>query len=130
MGDVDLLEGCTTRIDSSRAMTQVQAGAGADHHRRRTELDRDLGGIMAVIPGVDVARTIDFINQAEGTAEAVTTTKVLSRRSQPLPAAPLQRAIRHLIAAAAAAAAAEAAVVAAAAAILCIFLFSCSLSIS
>ena len=75
MGDVDLGEGCTTRIGSRRALTQVQSGAGADHHRRRSELDRDLGGILAVILGVDVARTIDFINQAEGTAEAVTTTK-------------------------------------------------------
>ena len=26
----------TTRIGSSRALTQVQAGAGADHHRRRS----------------------------------------------------------------------------------------------
>ena len=30
---------------------------------------------MAVILGVDVSRTIDFINQAEGAAEALTTTK-------------------------------------------------------
>ena len=30
---------------------------------------------MAVILGVDVSRTIDFINQVEGAAEAVTTTK-------------------------------------------------------
>ena len=75
MGDVDLGEGCTTRIGSSRALTQVQAGAGVDHHRRRSELDRDLGGKMAVILGGDVSRTIDFINQAEGAAEAVTTTK-------------------------------------------------------
>ena len=30
---------------------------------------------MAVILGVDVSRTIDFIYQAEGAAEAVTTTK-------------------------------------------------------
>ena len=75
MGDVDLGERCNTRIGSSRALTQVQAGAGDDHRRRRSELDRDLGGVMAVILGVDVARNIDFINQAEGAAEAVTTTK-------------------------------------------------------
>ena len=75
MGDVDLGEGCTTRVGSSRALTQVQAGAGADHLRRRSEPDRDLGGTMAVILGVDVSSTIDFINQAEGAAEAVTTTK-------------------------------------------------------
>ena len=75
MGDVDLGEGCTTRIGSSRASTQVQAGAVADHDHRRSQLDRDLGNIMAVILGVDVARTIDFINQAERTAEAVTTTE-------------------------------------------------------
>ena len=49
MGDVYLGEGCTTRIGSSRALTQVQVGAGAIHHRRRRELDRDLGGIMAFI---------------------------------------------------------------------------------
>ena len=30
---------------------------------------------MAVILGVEVSRTTDFINQAEGAAEAVTTTK-------------------------------------------------------
>ena len=65
-------ERCTTRIGSSRALTQVQAGAGADHHRRRSELDRDLGGGMAVILVVDIGWDI---NQAEGTAEAVTTTK-------------------------------------------------------
>ena len=75
MGDVKLGERCTTRIGSSRALAQVQAGAGADPHRRQSELNRDLGGIMAVILGVDVSRTIDFINQAEGAAEAVTTTK-------------------------------------------------------
>ena len=72
---MDLGERCTTRIGSSRALTQVQAGAGADRRRRRSELDRDLGGVVAVILGVDVARNIDFINQAEGTAKAVTTTK-------------------------------------------------------
>ena len=60
MGDVDLGVGCTTRIRSSRALTQVQAGAGADHHRHHSELDRDLGGVMAVILGVDVSRTIDL----------------------------------------------------------------------
>ena len=70
MEDVDLGEGWTTRIGSSRALTQVQAGAGADHHRRRSELDRDLGGIMAVILGVEASRTTDFINQSEGAAEA------------------------------------------------------------
>ena len=75
IGGVDLGEGWTTRIGSSRTLAQVQAGAGADHHRRRSELDRDLGCIMAVILGVDVSRTIDFINQAEGAVEAVTTTK-------------------------------------------------------
>ena len=52
-------------------MTQVQAGVGADHHRRRGELDRDLGGIMAVILGVEGSRTTDFINQAEGATEAM-----------------------------------------------------------
>ena len=72
MGDVDLGKRCATRIGSSRALTQVQAGAGADHRRRGSELDRDLGGVVAVILGVDVARNIDFMNQAEGTAEAVT----------------------------------------------------------
>ena len=61
MGDVDRGEGWTTRIGSSRALTQVQAGARADDHRRRNELDRNLGGIMAVILGVEVWRTIDFI---------------------------------------------------------------------
>ena len=75
MGDVDWGEGWTTRIGSSSALTQVQAGAGADHHRHRSELDRDLGGIMAVILGVEVSKTIDFVNQSEGAAEAVTTTK-------------------------------------------------------
>ena len=65
-------ERCTTRIGSSRALTQVQAGAGADHRRRRSELDRDLGGGMAVILVVDIGWDI---NQAEGTAEAITTTK-------------------------------------------------------
>ena len=65
-------ERCTTRIGSSRALTQVQAGAGADHRRRRSELDRDLGGVMVVILRVDIAWDI---NQAEGTAEAVNTTK-------------------------------------------------------
>ena len=70
MGDVDLGEGWTTRIGSSRALTQVRAGAGADLHRRRNELDRDLGGIMAVILGVEASRTADFINQSEGAAEA------------------------------------------------------------
>ena len=75
MGDVDLGEGRTTQIGSSRALTQVQAGAGDDHHRRRSELDRDRGGIMAVILGGEISRTTDFINQAEGTAEAVTSTK-------------------------------------------------------
>ena len=38
LGDMDLGEGCTTRIGSSRALAQVQAGAGADH-RRGSELD-------------------------------------------------------------------------------------------
>ena len=60
LGDVDLGERCNTRIGSSRALTQVQAGAGADHRRGRSELDRDLGGVMAVILGVDVARNIDL----------------------------------------------------------------------
>ena len=36
LGDVDRGEGWTTRIGSSRALTQVQAGARADHHRRRS----------------------------------------------------------------------------------------------
>ena len=72
---MDLGEGWTTRISSSRALTEVRAGAGVDHHRRYSELDRYLEGIMAVILGVEVSRTIDFINQAEGAAEAVTTTK-------------------------------------------------------
>ena len=70
MGDVDRGEGWTTRIGSSRALIQVQAGAGADHHCRRNELDRDLGGILAVILGVEASRTTDSINQAEGDAEA------------------------------------------------------------
>ena len=70
MGDADRGEGWTTRIGSSRALTQVQAGAGADHHRRSSELDRDLGGILAVILGVEASRTTDSINQAEGDAEA------------------------------------------------------------
>ena len=48
---MDLGEGCTTRIGSSRALTQVQAGAGTDHHRRRSELDRDLGGHNGRYPG-------------------------------------------------------------------------------
>ena len=48
----------------------MQAEAGADHHRRRSELDRDLGGILAVILVVEASRTTDSINQAEGTAEA------------------------------------------------------------
>ena len=72
---MDLGEGWTTRISSSRALTEVRAGAGVDHHRRYSELDRYLEGIMAVILGVEVSRTIDFINQAEGAAEAVTATK-------------------------------------------------------
>ena len=67
---MDLGKGWTTRIGSSRALTQVQAKAGADHHRRSSELDRDLGGIMAVILGVEVSRPTDFINQAEGAAVA------------------------------------------------------------
>ena len=75
MADVDLGEGWTTRISSSRALTEVRAGAGVDHHRRYSELDRYLEGIMAVILGVEVSRTIDFINQAAGAAEVVTTTK-------------------------------------------------------
>ena len=62
---MNLDEGWTTRIGSSRSLTQVQAAAEADHHRRRNDLDRDLGFIMAVILGVE----------AEGAAEAVTTTK-------------------------------------------------------
>ena len=70
LGDMDLGEGCTTRIGSSRALAQVQVGAGADHHRRRSELDRDLGGILAVTLGVEASRTTDSINQAEGAAEA------------------------------------------------------------
>ena len=75
LADVDLGEGWTTRISSSRALTEVRAGAGVDHHRRYSELDRYLEGIMAVILGVEVSRTIDFINQAAGAAEVVTTTK-------------------------------------------------------
>ena len=67
---MDRGEGWTTRIGSSRALTQVQAGAAADHHRRRSELDRDLGGILAVTLGVEASRTTDSINQAEGAAEA------------------------------------------------------------
>ena len=67
---MDRGEGWTTRIGSSSALTQVQTGAGADHHRRRSELDRDLGGIMAVILGVEDSRTTDSIDQAEGAAEA------------------------------------------------------------
>ena len=59
----------------SRGLIRVQAAAGTDHHRRRSELDRDLGGIMAVILGVEVSRTTDFIKQVEGAAEAVTTTE-------------------------------------------------------
>ena len=51
-------------------MTQVQAGEGADHHHRRSELDRNLGGTMAVILGVEASRITDFINQSEGAAEA------------------------------------------------------------
>ena len=38
LGEVDLDERYTTRIGSSRALAQVQAGAGADH-RRGSELD-------------------------------------------------------------------------------------------
>ena len=67
---MDRGEGWTVRIGSSRALTQVKAGAGADHHRRRSELDRDLGGILAVNLGVEASRTTDSINQAEGAAEA------------------------------------------------------------
>ena len=67
---MDRGEGWTTRIGSSSALTQVQAGAGADHHRRRREQDRDLAGIMAVILGVEAWRTTDSINQAEGAVEA------------------------------------------------------------
>ena len=49
----------------------MQPGAGADHHRCRSELDRDLGGILAVILGVEASRTTsDSINQAEGAAVA------------------------------------------------------------
>ena len=66
---MDRREGWTTRIGSSRALTQVQAGAGADH-RRRSELDQDLADIMAVILGVEASWTTDSINQAEGAAEA------------------------------------------------------------
>ena len=118
LGDVDLAERCTTRIGGSRGLTQVQAGAGADHRRHRSELDRDLGGVMAVILGVDVARNIDFINQAEGTAEAVTATRgTLPPISTPASRA-TQRDIRYFIAAAAAAAT-----------ILCIFPSSCSVFI-
>ena len=47
----------------------MQAGAGADHHRRRRELDRDLAGIMAVTLGFEASRTTDSIDQAEGAAE-------------------------------------------------------------
>ena len=73
---------------------------------------------MAVILGVDVARNIDFINQAEGTAEAVTATRgTLPPISTPASRA-TQRDIRYFIAAAAAAAT-----------ILCIFPSSCSVFI-
>ena len=58
---MDRGEGWTTRIGSSRALTQVQVGAGFDHHRRRSERDRDLGSILAVILGVDASRTTDSI---------------------------------------------------------------------
>ena len=67
---MDQGEGWTTRIGSSRALTQVQAGAGADHHRRRREQNRDLAGIMAVILVVEASRTTDSINQAEEAAAA------------------------------------------------------------
>ena len=67
---MDRGEGWTTRIGSSSTLTQVQTGAGADHHRRRSELDRDVAGIMAVILGVEASRTTDSINQAVGAAEA------------------------------------------------------------
>ena len=60
MRNVDLDEGCTTRIGSSHAMPQVQAGEGADHHRRRSVLNRDLGSKMSVVLGVEVSRTVDF----------------------------------------------------------------------
>ena len=69
MGDVYQGKRRTTRIGSSRVLTQVQAGAGADHHRRRRELDRDLGRNLAVILGVEASRSTDCINHAEGAAE-------------------------------------------------------------
>ena len=37
----------------SRGLIRVQAAAGTDHHRRRSELDRDLGVIWGVILGVE-----------------------------------------------------------------------------
>ena len=70
MGDVDRGEGWKTRIGSSRALTQAQAEAGADHHRRSSELDRYLEGILAVMLGAEASRTTDSINQAEGATEA------------------------------------------------------------
>ena len=48
---MDLSDGWSTRIGSSCALTQVQAGTGADHHRRRSELDRVLGGHNCRHPG-------------------------------------------------------------------------------
>ena len=83
-----------TRIGSSLALTQVQSGAGADHHRRRSELDRDLGGIMAVTPGVEDSRTTDSIDQAVGAAEA----KAAVHLATHFPPATIQMATRlHLL---------------------------------
>ena len=97
MGDVDLGEGWTTRIGSSRALTQVQAGAGADHHRRRSELDRDLGGILTVILGVEASRTTDSINQAEGAAEAKAAAAQAAVAEAAAAAAVTAAAIFHLL---------------------------------
>ena len=78
-------------------MTQVQAGAGADHHRRRRELDRDLAGIMAAILGVEVSRTADSINQAEGAAEAKAAAAQAARAEAAAAADVAAAAIFHLL---------------------------------